>query len=364
MAYAVVQFTVQDAEGNIKPGASVKVSSEATGSLAAIYSDRDGNTPRANPFTVGDDAFAQFFAPGGAYKIEVTDDDDLSITHRYVAVGTASERDADIYGQLSPTLRWRELQDISNTDLDELVTAGFYVGDNLTNSPDTTAATFYVQVLINENSAHGVQIAWSSDGDPITYIRTLVSGTWSDWKTTLFDGDIAPAEEPDVELLLDGVVGSTSGAVDIVFPTGYKKFVIDLHFRPTTDQVYLGIRTSTDGGSTFASGASDYAWADAIIHFDGASIIEPGTDDADSDAAIAYFVGNTSSEGVYGHIEFYEPFNTGRTKCWYHWALDPQIVHSFGMGMRNSTADIDAIRLFFSSGSIAAGSTYKMWGYK
>lgn len=65
----VWQATIVDASGNIQPGATVEVRDADTLALVAIYSDFDGENLRANPFTVGDDAFAQFYVETGRYRV-------------------------------------------------------------------------------------------------------------------------------------------------------------------------------------------------------------------------------------------------------------------------------------------------------
>lgn len=103
MALAIWQRTIVDDTGSIKPGASVEVRDENAGlALAVIYSDRAGTLVKANPFTAdASTAFADFFAPGGAYKITVTLGS-FSIVWRYVPVGTGAERDIeDLIGAAS-----------------------------------------------------------------------------------------------------------------------------------------------------------------------------------------------------------------------------------------------------------------------
>lgn len=95
MSLARHQFTVTDEAGNIVTGASVEVRKEITGApLATLYSDREGATPLANPFTSDSDGFAAFHVAGGAFKITVTKGDFTRIW-RYVPIGTAAEADAE-----------------------------------------------------------------------------------------------------------------------------------------------------------------------------------------------------------------------------------------------------------------------------
>lgn len=92
MALAVWQATIVDESGNIQASASLQVLIEATGALAALFSDRDGASPITNPVTAGVDGFVRFYAAGGAYRIDATLGA-FSRTWRHVAIGLLGERD-------------------------------------------------------------------------------------------------------------------------------------------------------------------------------------------------------------------------------------------------------------------------------
>lgn len=106
MALARWQRTIVDNAGNILPGAQVTVRREVSGApLAVLYSDRDGAVPLGNPFTADAvTAFAAFHAAGGAHRIDVVSGS-FSQTLRYVAIGTAAERDLTLLGVADGVLR-------------------------------------------------------------------------------------------------------------------------------------------------------------------------------------------------------------------------------------------------------------------
>lgn len=93
MALARWQGFIQDRDGRVQEGASVEVRLESTGALAALYADRDGTTPKANPFLSAADGYVFFHAVSGAYKITATLGD-FTMELRYVPVGTGAETDA------------------------------------------------------------------------------------------------------------------------------------------------------------------------------------------------------------------------------------------------------------------------------
>lgn len=85
------------------------------------------------------------------------------------------------------TLRWGRAFNVSNTDLDVLVTPGFYDGGSLVHSPDGSISWFYIMVQQHSStSAYVVQTAWyGGSTNAQIYTRYRFSGTWSAWTKTL-----------------------------------------------------------------------------------------------------------------------------------------------------------------------------------
>ncbi len=98
--YARWTRTITDEAGNIVNG-RIEVRKESDGLLATIYSDRDGATPKDNPFTMSnsDKGLAFFHAAGGAYQVKELYSGQ---TWNYVAVGTGAEFDADSLAGVNP----------------------------------------------------------------------------------------------------------------------------------------------------------------------------------------------------------------------------------------------------------------------
>jgi hypothetical protein len=98
MALARHQFFCTDPAGNVLADATVTVRREIPGApLVPLYSDRNGTSSLGNPITSDADGFVFFHCAGGAYQIVATKGA-FSRTWRYVAIGTAGERDASIVG--------------------------------------------------------------------------------------------------------------------------------------------------------------------------------------------------------------------------------------------------------------------------
>ena len=102
MALARYQSMAQDDAGNVLASPTIEVRRETDNALAALFSDRAGATPLANPFTAASDGLIGFHVAGGAYKITVTKGSDVRI-FRYVGIGTNSEYDYATTGSGTPS---------------------------------------------------------------------------------------------------------------------------------------------------------------------------------------------------------------------------------------------------------------------
>lgn len=137
-------------------------------------------------------------------------------------------------------------------------------------------------------------------------------------------------------------------------------FVVDI--LPATDSVFLKMRTSTDGGSTYDSGSGDYSYAFATSG-------ESGTSEAAVDAirlGSSNGQSNVSGETLTALIHLINPSSTNYTKVHFNTGVsdpgnDGRTRPMIGTGNRKSAADVDAVQFFFSSGNIASG-TICMYG--
>ena len=129
---------------------------------------------------------------------------------------------------------------------------------------------------------------------------------------------------------------------------------------PVTDAQWLEGRTSSNGGSSYDSGASDYSWGNDFL----------GTYTSDQDEAFisfhgdntsaSYSVGSATNEsGCSGWIWLIGPHLTGYTMVMSQLATntgEPKILMFDGCASRLSNADVDAFQLFFGSGNIETGT--------
>lgn len=174
-----------------------------------------------------------------------------------------------------------------------------------------------------------------------------------------------------IDLLATGTVAS-SATLDIALGnyTAYRGILVKLsRFLPATDNVSLWLRVSTNGGSSYDAGATDYV--SALLTGDTSSTAFQMTLGSGGAAQIPMFAnaGNRAGQGVTASVEFFDQTNTALypdfqiySRGQINAAVPAQAKTYAGAGQRQAAQDTDAIRFLFSSGNIASGS-YKVMGY-
>ena len=163
--------------------------------------------------------------------------------------------------------------------------------------------------------------------------------------------------------LVDSATASASSSLDLDL-TGYDAYYLVVKdLLPATDSVQLWIRYSTDGGSTFKTGASDYRWTnDCNVWNFGATVRQ--SDNADSEIAVSGVgnQGSTAGEALTANL-WLSSTSTGVIMGNYVFKKpDTAQLISTLYGQYESTGTINSIRFLFSSGNIASGSV-SVFGY-
>lgn len=171
-----------------------------------------------------------------------------------------------------------------------------------------------------------------------------------------------------VRVLLATKTASASATLDFTELSNgtYRRYEFEIEdIKPATDNVSLHARTSTDGGSTYDAGASDYNYA--VTGFGGGTATQAGSSAAtEMQVNGGLTVGNAAAEyGVSGMLTLYGAASASvytrlQGHVSYYNTAGNLITVQFA-GSRLSAADVDAVRFFFSSGNIASG-TIRMYG--
>ena len=172
-------------------------------------------------------------------------------------------------------------------------------------------------------------------------------------------------------LISSSTVAAPVAQVDVTGMTGYYRYKIVLeNLIPTTDASKSNIRTSSDNGATFDSGASNYSYsAGSATYSDpyfGTKIVLDSTRSCSN---------VTANGGVSGFIEIINPSNVTKNKSLIFNAVSftTSIFGSNGgamgcdtiHGMRQSTAIINAIRFYFDKTGVVnnvTSGTIKIYG--
>jgi hypothetical protein len=167
--------------------------------------------------------------------------------------------------------------------------------------------------------------------------------------------------------LLDSGIVTNSATLDIVLTSfaAYRGLLLLLSgFIPATEPSALQMQVSTNGGSSYDSGASDYRYASW-----GWSNGGQGPNQSSAAAQIQFGpaeVGSGANEGLDAEFLLLNQTSTAikpkiSGRVWYYTSSD-QAAHQITSGQRNAAQDTDAIRFRFSGGNIASGN-WALYGY-
>lgn len=170
------------------------------------------------------------------------------------------------------------------------------------------------------------------------------------------------------ETLLSTTTISAQATADIALTAGYKSYRFELlNVIPATNATTLQMRTSTDGGSTFDAGAGAYGFVVSGRDVAGALISSVSSSATSISLTDAGAVASTSTGmGVCGDVKIFNPAGTGNSKA-VRGFLSYRSSGASGICVldvtaeRGATADVDAVRFFFSSGNLSTG-TIRLFG--
>ena len=129
----------------------------------------------------------------------------------------------------------------------------------------------------------------------------------------------------------------------------------------------LWLRTSTDNGSTFNTGASDYDVAADYMTTFGARTAFSGNNNAEIELTAALGVGNAAGEGCAGWVLIEDPTDAA-SRTMVDFSVRASSIlgglhHVAGGAWRDLAEDNDAVQLRFSTGNIASGEV-QIYGLK
>ena len=155
---------------------------------------------------------------------------------------------------------------------------------------------------------------------------------------------------------------STAASVSFTGLTStYTTYAVKFNFfGPGSDGTDWGIRTSTNNGSSYDSGASDYLWMmNSTNSTNGGNAIS--VDQADTKIPFIWATGTASGEGGSGIFYLHHPTDASRITLVTGQGVS--INHSgyganaFFYGARNTAADVDAFQVYPLGGTVTGDIT-------
>lgn len=128
-----------------------------------------------------------------------------------------------------------------------------------------------------------------------------------------------------------------------------------------SDSVNFQMQTSTDNGSNFDDGASDYSYILRSTDMHTTETEDNQGDDAHTVIVLAKQLGNDTNEVGNFRVEIHDPAASIHTKVTCHGTYedaDGIHRHVYSSGVRLSAADVDAIRFKAGTGNISSGSFF------
>ena len=223
-----------------------------------------------------------------------------------------------------------------------------------------------VDVADLANGTDGELITWDASGNPATVSvgtsgHVLTSngvGAAPTFQAAAGGGDL------DWELISTATASNDASINFTGLSSTYAAYkIIIARVTPATDNVFFRMRTSTDNGSSYDAGASDYAH----VKFGGQMSTSATSfikgDDADVGIELLANAGSDTNEDgaleviLYGHSIATHTAVTWVSSFKLHSAGGPGFALN-GSGYRLSAADVDAIQFLYSSGNVESGEFY------
>jgi hypothetical protein len=212
------------------------------------------------------------------------------------------------------------------------------------------------------NGTDGELITWDAAGAP----TVIDPGTATHILTS--NGAGAPssfqaAPAGDMVFISSATASASASIAFTDLSSTYRDYLLVLsNVYAATSAAELLVRTSTDNGSTYDSGASDYLWMTLRANTGLGTPLS--TDDADTGIRIVEDANNSTNRRINGWVRLHDPAAALDTCVTYHTAYYTSGAVSrtiMGSGFRASAGDVDAVQVIFSAGNITSG-TISLYG--
>ena len=188
------------------------------------------------------------------------------------------------------------------------------------------------------------------------FLKTQGAGANPTWGTV-----------PSADIVLLATTTASGSSVDFTLQNAtYSsyKFVLE-NVGVSNDNINLWMRSSTDGGSSFDSGSSNYRYS-VLGYEDSNAAATSGINTYMQLTSANSTLGNAANEHVSGVVYCFNPADTEYTLFGFQLAniyVSSSASWGVGSGLRQSAADVDAVQFTLSAGTFNDGRI-KMYGMK
>lgn len=329
--------------------------------MAQTYANNASST-LGSGYTAGDSTIT--LAGGGGAEFPATGDFMLAMADPVLFYLKCTSRSTDV---LTVTTSGQEGTSASNLStgaaVNQVITAGslpIIIQENSTGTVTHTGGALTANLPVigagSGDIAVGTRSGNTTEFATVTgSVTSTHVATW-DASGNLQDGG-APGATPGF-VLLEQHTASSSATLDFTtaITSTYDTYQIEIvRLVPATSSVFLYMRCSTDGGSTYDSG-SNYSYA----YYNCNDAAGSGAHGATSVSAmvVADAVDNTSNNsGVSATLTFADPATTAWKNMHgsVQWVVTNILIASIYSGSYKTGSACNAVRFLFSSGNIASG---------
>jgi hypothetical protein len=199
----------------------------------------------------------------------------------------------------------------------------------------------------------------------ITNVVTLTEATAANDEVNITTVKASETTIPAMVLLASATASNDASIEFTLDNSKYSSYQVVLDsVIPATDDVALLVRFSSDGGSTFDSGAGDYQYGSRSVTATGTASDQSSTGNWGFN--ITNSVGNATNEtGVQGRVDI---IASGLGRPTIRWQIGRTnsggvFVQNWGAGEREAIVEVNAIQFLFNVGNIASGKIH-LYGLK
>lgn len=377
MADRIILPRALDSNGDVVSGARAYFYDTGTTNTQTVYSDSAGTTPVSQPLSAdASGAFAATYTTQNAVKVDIVDSGASSLPgypsdphYKVPATGSAASNITFTPSTENPQTNVQDAIDelLESPDFSSITNAATVRTDlGLEIGTDVQAYDAALADIAGLTQAAGDVLFsdgtnWSNLGiGTAGQVLTVNTGaTAPEWGAAGAMAFLATADASNDASLTFTQLNASLYDAYIVIGTG---------LIPATDSVNLLMRTSTDGGSNYDNGGTDYQYLVLANTFGGIATNATSTGAGSIQINGTAAVGSAAGEyGVNFVMHIMMPHMAVPTAIeWRGSYMDTITRHiqiGSGTAVRDAAEDVDAFGFLFSSGNIESGSI-TLWGLR